>query len=180
MWRVYLLIQYIIFLIGTFHFQAFPGDGDKSTCTGPHMCGGNQAYNSLYERVIIDGTPKNWYWHDFLNLFFIIAQWPFIFLFTNNLCYMQQPIIRAVSRDFLGTLFFEMVIFPYRHHGSLWVRKSSKLLFCAVKYVTLALYVIWSKYFYDCNKFSLLDNSVVLQKESLSYVWPVQGTFPRN
>ena len=54
-----LLIQYIIFLIGTFRFQAFPGDGDKSTCTGPHTCRGNQAYNSLHERVIIDRTPKN-------------------------------------------------------------------------------------------------------------------------
>ena len=30
---------------------------------------------------------------------------------------------RAVSRDFLGKLFFEMVIFPYRHHVCLGVRK---------------------------------------------------------
>ena len=30
---------------------------------------------------------------------------------------------RAVSGDFLGTLFFEIVIFSYRHRGSLGVRK---------------------------------------------------------
>ena len=32
-------------------------------------------------------------------------------------------IVRAVSRDFFGTPFFEMVIFPYRDHGCLGVRK---------------------------------------------------------
>ena len=30
---------------------------------------------------------------------------------------------RAISREFLGTLFFEMVIFSYRQHGCLGVRK---------------------------------------------------------
>ena len=30
---------------------------------------------------------------------------------------------KAESRDFLGTPFFKMVIFPYRHHGCLGVRK---------------------------------------------------------
>ena len=30
---------------------------------------------------------------------------------------------RAVSRDFLGTPFHEMVIFPYQHHGCLGVKK---------------------------------------------------------
>ena len=29
---------------------------------------------------------------------------------------------RAVSRDFLGALFFEMVIFPYQHCGCLQVQ----------------------------------------------------------
>ena len=31
--------------------------------------------------------------------------------------------VRAVSRDLLGIPFFKMVIFPYRHHGCLGVRK---------------------------------------------------------
>ena len=38
---------------------------------------------------------------------------------------LEQEVIyiRVVSRDFLGTLFFKMVIFPYRHHSCLGVRK---------------------------------------------------------
>ena len=31
--------------------------------------------------------------------------------------------IRTVSKDFLGTPYFKMVNFPYRHHGSLEVKK---------------------------------------------------------
>ena len=33
------------------------------------------------------------------------------------------PDTRVISRYFLGTLFFEMVIFPYQHPSCLWVRK---------------------------------------------------------
>ena len=37
--------------------------------------------------------------------------------------FKKRYITRAVSRDFLGTLLFKMVIFPYGHHGCLRVRK---------------------------------------------------------
>ena len=51
-----------------------------------------------------------------------------VFIFT-----IFVSMSRAVSREFLGTPFFEMVIFPYRHHGCLGVRQlrvfnSSNLL----------------------------------------------------
>ena len=58
-------------------------------------------------------------------------------------------IYKAVSRDFLGTLFFERVVFPDQHHGCLEVRKlqvfnTSDLLKTysvrGVKYETLVPY----------------------------------------
>ena len=41
-------------------------------------------------------------------------------------------------------------------------------------------YVILHKYFYACNKGSLLDNFVILQIETLLDLWSAQGTFQRN
>ena len=37
--------------------------------------------------------------------------------------WQSKNLTRTVFRDSLGTLFFEMVIFPYQHHGCLGVRK---------------------------------------------------------
>ena len=55
-----------------------------------------------------------------------------------------SKVYRAVSRDFLWTPIFEMVIFPYQHHDCLGVKElqvsdTSDLLnlLCGVKYVTL-------------------------------------------
>ena len=85
-----------------------------------------------------------------------------VFKIFKNTCFKKTPVndcfwtlliqsgrySRAVFRDFFGTPFFEMVIFPYRHHGCLWVQKlrvfkTSDLLkgfSGGVKYVTLVPY----------------------------------------
>ena len=36
------------------------------------------------------------------------------------------------------------------------------------------------KYLYACNNVSSLDNLIILQKEAISDLWSVQGTFQRN